>query len=111
MTNMDSSVGPLPREQAPIIPIQDFDAALADLEFQSPQWYRARFGESCRMCVESPNSRDFMLAILSYMKTLQNTGGDPSTPMVLLGATMLQIGYAIGRKRAEAEVLEGWMKL
>jgi len=29
----------------------------------------------------------------------------------LLAGTMLQTGYAIGRRHAEAEVLEGWMRL
>jgi urease accessory protein UreE len=31
--------------------------------------------------------------------------------LVLVGATMLQMGYAMGRRHAEAEILEGWMRL
>ena len=94
-----------------MIPIQDFNAALGELNFQSAQWYRARYEESCRMCVESAESKQLLLTILDYLAILQRTGGDVSIPLVLLAANMLQTGYAIGRRRAEAEVLEGWMRL
>ena len=39
------------------------------------------------------------------------TGGDTAIPLVLLAGTMLRTGYAIGRRHAEAEVLEGWLRL
>jgi hypothetical protein len=94
-----------------MIPVQEFNAALAGLELQSPQVYRARYGDSCWVCVESPASRHLLLTMLSYMGELQRAGGDVTIPLVLLAGTMLQTGYAIGRKRAEAEVLEGWMTL
>jgi len=42
---------------------------------------------------------------------LQRSGQDFSVPLVVMTATMLQIGFNLGRKRAEAEILEGWMKL
>ena len=93
------------------IPLPEFNAALAELDFQTAQWYRAQFGDSCRICVESPASRQFMLAMLDYQAALVRMGGDFSVPFVLLAATMLQTGYLIGRRRAEAEVLEGWMTL
>jgi len=94
-----------------MIPVIEFNAALAELEFQSPQWYRARFGDSCWVCVESQAGRNLLLTIIDYMGTLQRTRGDLTIPLVLLAGTMLQIGYSIGRRRAEAEVLEGWMTL
>ena len=94
-----------------MIPIQDFNTALGELDFQSAQWYRAKYGESCRMCVESGVSRQFLLTMLDYLMVLQRSGGDASVPLVLIAATMLQTGYAMGRRRAEAEVLEGWMRL
>jgi len=97
--------------QSQTLPIHEFDTALAELDFQSAECYRARFGDSCRICVESPASRQFLLTMLEYLLLLQRTRGDFSLPMVLLAATMLQTGYAIGRKRAEAEIREGWMKL
>jgi hypothetical protein len=50
-------------------------------------------------------------AILGSLMQRQGAGQDFSVPLVILSATMLQIGYAIGRKRAEAEVLEGWLRL
>jgi hypothetical protein len=93
------------------IPIHDFNAALTELEFRTAQWYRANYGESCRLCVESDASRQFMLTMLAYLMGLQRTGGDVSVPLVLIAATMLQTGYSIGRKRAEAEILEGWLRL
>ena len=99
------------REPGFLVPVHEFNAALAELDFQSAKWYRARFGESCRICTESTASRQFLLAMLDYLMALQRTGGDASVPLVLLAATMLQTGYAIGRQSAEAEILEGWMKL
>ena len=97
--------------QAYAIPVHEFNTALAELEFQSAQMYHALYADSCRICVESAASRQFLLAMLDHSMVLQRTGGDVSVPLVLLAATMLQTGYALGRKRAEAEILEGWMKL
>jgi len=98
-------------ERVPAISMREVDAALAQLEFQSAQWYRARFGEACRLCAESARIRQFLVTSLNYMNALRATGGDISAPMVLVSATMLQIGYLLGRHRAEAEILEGWMRL
>ena len=95
----------------PMIPIQQFNSALTGLEFQSAEWYRARYRDSCQLCIESPASRQLLLTMLDYQMALQRMGADFSVPLVLLAATMLQTGYAIGRRRAEAEVLEGWMRL
>ena len=95
----------------PMIPIQQFNAALTELDFQPAEWYRARYADSCQLCIESPASRQLLFTMLDYQMTLQRMGGDYSVPLVLLAATMLQTGYMIGRRRAEAEVLEGWMRL
>ncbi len=94
-----------------MIPIQEFNAALTELDFQSAQWYRALYGEACMICAESPTSRRFIAAMLDYLAGLSTAGGDISAPMVLLAGTMLQTGYRIGRRQAEAEILEGWMRL
>jgi hypothetical protein len=94
-----------------MIPIHEFNAALAELEFQSAQWHRARYVETCRICVESPASRHLLWTMLDYLVEIQGTGGDFSVPLVLLAGTMLQTGYTIGRRHAEAEVLEGWLRL
>jgi hypothetical protein len=94
-----------------MIPIQEFNAALMELDFQSAQWYRARYGETCQMCIAAPASQRLLLTMLDYLVGMLKTGGDYSVPMVLLAGTMLQTGYMIGRRRAEAEVLEGWMRL
>ena len=94
-----------------MIPIQEFNAALMELDFQSAQWYRARYGETCQICMESPASRRLLLTILESLAVTMKAGGDFSVPLVLLAGTMLQTGYMIGRKHAEAEVLEGWMRL
>jgi len=94
-----------------MIPIQEFNAALMELDFQSAQWYRLRFEEACRMCTESPASRRLLVTMLDNLIGILKAGGDYSVPVVLLAGTMLQTGYMIGRRRAEAEVLEGWMRL
>jgi len=94
-----------------MIPIQEFNAALMELDFQSAQWYRARYQEACLMCTEAPASRSLMLTMLDHLVGTLRTGGDYSVPLVLLAGTMLQTGYMIGRRHAEAEVLEGWMRL
>jgi hypothetical protein len=101
------------REQriTPMIPIQEFNAALAELDFQSSQWYRARYGETCRMCVDSSAGSQLLLSMLDYMIALQRSGGDFSIPLVMLAGIMFQTGYVMGRRRAEAEILEGWMRL
>jgi len=94
-----------------MITVQEVNSLLAELEFQSPQWYRSHYGDSCRLCAESTVSRQLLLAMLEDLLRLMRTGGDFTTPLVLLAGTMLQIGYLIGRRRAEAEILEGWMRL
>jgi hypothetical protein len=94
-----------------MIPIQEFNAALMELDFQSAQWYRARYGETCQICIESPASRQLLVTILDSLAGSMRAGGDSSVPLVLLAGTMLQTGYMIGRRHAEAEVLEGWMRL
>ena len=94
-----------------MIPIQEFNAALTELDFQSAQWYRAYYGETCRICVESPASQRLILTMLDYLVGTLKAGGDYSVPLVLLAGTMLQTGYRSGRRHAEAEVLEGWMRL
>jgi hypothetical protein len=94
-----------------MIPIQEFNAALMELDFQSAQWYRARYEETCRMCIESLAGRRLILTLLDQLVGTLKAGGDYSAPLVLLAGTMLQTGYIIGRRHAEAEVLEGWMRL
>jgi hypothetical protein len=94
-----------------MIPMHEFSAALMELEFQTAQWHRAQFAETCRMCVESSASRHLLWTMLDYLVEIQRTGGDFSVPLVLLAGTMLQTGYMMGRRHGEAEVLEGWMRL
>ena len=109
-----SNLGPLrayAEQQGRMISIQEFNAALMELDFQSVQWYRARYEETCRMCIESPVGRRLMLTMLDHLVGTLKAGGDYSVPLVLLAGTMLQTGYTIGRRHAEAEVLEGWMRL
>ncbi|MCU1339209.1 MAG: hypothetical protein JWO19_4790 [Bryobacterales bacterium] len=98
-------------QDGPMIPIQEFNAALEELDFQTAQWFRARYAETCRICVESPASRQLMLTMLDSLMGTLKAGGDFSVPLVLLAGTMLQTGYTMGRRHAEAEVLEGWMRL
>jgi hypothetical protein len=98
-------------QEGRMIPIQEFNAALMDLNFHSAQWYLAQYGETCQICMESPASRLLLLTMLDDLMRTMRAGGDFSTPLVLLAGTMLQTGYRIGRRHAEAEVLEGWMRL
>jgi hypothetical protein len=94
-----------------MIPIQELNALLMDLNCQSAQAYRAQYGEIRQVCIESPASQLLLLTMLEDLLRLFRNGGDLSTPLVLLAGTMLQTGYTIGRKHAEAEVLEGWLRL
>ena len=110
MMNLEGSIQGMAGRGQPI-PVEEFNSALAQLNFQSAQWYRAHYGDACRVCVESDASRQFLLTMLNYLVGLQRSGQDFSTPLVMLAATMLQTGYAMGRKRAETEILEGWMRL
>jgi len=99
------------QQEGRMIPIQEFNAALMELDFQSARWYRTRYGETCQMCIESPASRRLLLTMLESLAGTMMAGGDYSVPLVLVAGTMLQTGYMIGRRHAEAEVLEGWMRL
>jgi hypothetical protein len=110
MSNL-SSPGVFMEQGWRMIPIHEFNAALAELDFQSAQWFRVRYGYPCQICVEAPASRNFLLTMLDYLAGMVRTGGDVSVPLVLLAGTMLQTGYMLGRRRAEAEVLEGWLRL
>ncbi|HUA85695.1 MAG TPA: hypothetical protein VMB85_17660 [Bryobacteraceae bacterium] len=91
--------------------MDEFNLAVKELNFQSAQWFRLNYGETCRMCVQSEPGREFLSAMMNYLLMLQRSGQDFSVPLVVMTATMLQIGFNLGRKRAEAEILEGWMKL
>ena len=97
--------------RSPMIPINELNAALMELEFQNAQWYYSRYAEACRACAESPAGRHLLWSVLDQLAGIVRTGGDFSVPLVLLAGTMLQTGYVIGRRHAEAEVLEGWMRL
>jgi len=110
MTNPGSSRA-YTEPEGRMIPIQEFNAALMELDYQSAQWYRARYGGTCQVCIESPASQRLLLTILDSLAGTMRAGGDVSVPLVLLAGTMLQTGYMIGRRHAEAEVLEGWMRL
>ena len=110
MSNIGSPMAYGPQEWRSI-PIHEFNAALAALEFQTAEWYRARYAEACRICMESPASRHLLWTMLDQIIDMQRVGTDFSVPLVLLAGTMLQTGYTIGRRHAEAEVLEGWMRL
>jgi hypothetical protein len=94
-----------------MIPLEDFDDSLSTVYFKSAEWYRANYGDACRACTESRTSRQFLGTMLGELVRLQRSGADFSVPLILVAATMLQTGYTIGRQLAEAEVLEGWMKL
>jgi len=94
-----------------MIPIQEFNAALTDLNSHSTEQVRAQYAEACEICMESPASRLLLLTMLDQLVRTMNAGGDFSVPLVLLAGTMLRTGYAIGRRHAESEVLEGWMRL
>ncbi len=94
-----------------MIPIHEFNAAVMDLNVQSAQWFRAQYGETCQICVDSPASRLLILTMLDHLVRTMRLGGDFSAPLVMLAGTMLQTGYMIGRTHAEAEVLEGWLRL
>src|SRR5262249_38953747 len=48
----------------PMIRLLEINAALAEMEFQSAEWYRARYGQTWQVCVESPACRRFLLAML-----------------------------------------------
>lgn len=111
MSNLGTPQVRGPMMDARTIPIHEFNAALMELDFQPVEWYRARYGETFRMCVESPASRQLMIAMLNHLVGTLKMGGDISVPLVLLAGTMLQTGYMIGRRHGEAEVLEGWMRL
>jgi hypothetical protein len=52
-----------------------------------------------------------MLTMLDHLVKTLEAGGDYSIPLVLVAGTMLQTGYMMGRRHAEAEVLEGWMRI
>lgn len=99
------------QQERTLIPIKEFNAALMDMDFQTAEWFRERFGDTCQMCVESPASQRFMTTMLEHLVATLKAGGDCTVPLVLLAGTMLQTGYTIGRRHAEAEVLEGWMRL
>ena len=108
---MNNPSSPMMYGEPRMIPINEFNAALRDMEFQTAQWYQARYAEACRACLESPASRNLLWAMLDQVVATLRMGGDVSAPLVLLAGTMLQTGYMIGRRQGEAEVLEGWMKL
>ena len=93
------------------IPVHEFNSALAELDFQSAAWFRARYEYACQICVEAPASQRLLLTMLDHLVGILRTGGDVSVPLVMLAGTMLETGYMLGRRRAEAEVLEGWLRL
>jgi hypothetical protein len=109
--NSEHRAGTTSELQSRPVPIHDFEKAIAELEYKTSDWFQQTYGASYQMCLDSAASRRFLWALCERTVQLQQLGADFSTPMVLLAATMLQMGYQIGRKHAETEVLEGWYKL
>jgi len=90
---------------------QQLDEELNQLQLQPPRWYWESYGTTYHVCVDSMPTRRLLLDVANHVVALQRTGGDYSIPLILLAATMLQTGYLMGKKNAETQILEGWMKL
>jgi hypothetical protein len=90
---------------------QELDEELNQLQLQPPQWYWESYGKTYHVCIDSTATRRLLQDVANHVMALQRTGGDYSIPLILLAATMLQTGYLIGKRNAEAQILEGWMKL
>lgn|SRR5262245_2848549 len=95
----------------PVITFGDFHDALRALELRPPEWYSQTYAPTYQMCLDSWPSRRMLMATSDYLVMLQRTGGDYSIPLVALAAFMLHIGYIVGRKHAEVDVLGKWMKM
>jgi len=94
-----------------MIALQQLDEELNQLQLQPPQRYWESYGKTYHICLDSPQMRVLLQDVANHVVGLLKTGGDSSIPLIVLAATMLQTGYHIGKRNAEAEVLHGWMKL
>lgn len=94
-----------------MIALQQLDEELNQLQSQPPQRYWENYGQTYHLCLDSPHTRRLLLDVVNHVVALQRVGGDSSIPLIVLAATMLQTGYQLGKRNAEAEVLHGWMKL
>jgi len=90
---------------------QQLDEELNQVQLQPPRTYWESYGSAYHTCSDSTPARRLLLDVANHVVALQRSGGDYSIPLILLAATMLQTGYIIGKKNAEAQILEGWMKL
>ena len=93
------------------IRLQDLNTALTELDFKSSDWFRTTYGDAAKLCIESSASRCLLMTLSDNLVGTMRAGGDYSALLVQLAAIMLQTGYNIGRRQAEAQVLEGWMQL
>ena len=98
-------------DRSAVVPIKDLEKALLELELRPLDWYCSMYGDTYRLCLESEVSRRLLWAVCQHVGLMLRLGADHSIPLILLAATMLQAGYTIGRKQAESEILEGWLKL
>ena len=94
-----------------MIALQQLDEELTQLQSQPPQWYWDSYGTTYRVCMDSATTHRLLQDVVSHVVALLRTGGDYSAPLTVLAATMLQTGYMLGKRNAEAQILEGWMKL
>ena len=94
-----------------MIALQQLDEELNQLHLQSPQWYWDSYGKTYRLCMDSTTTHRLLQDVVNHVVALHRTGGDYTLPLIVLAATMLQTGYQLGKRNAESQILEGWMKL
>lgn len=94
-----------------MITVQELNAALNHLEAHSPEWHFGQYAAAYQTILNSWISRRLIASMSDQIVASLRLGGDYSVPLILLAATMLESGYQIGRKQAETDLLNRWMKL
>lgn len=94
-----------------MITTEDLRQTLKDLDSRAADWPETTHWDTFELCKEVELSADLVRATNRLVKLAMMHDFDSTVPLLGLAATMLEAGYRIGRKKAETETLEAWMKL
>lgn len=91
--------------------VHELNSALNDIQMRSIAWQKKAYDGHFNRFLQPGMMNSFLRDACDYVAGSARIGQDYSIALMLVAATMIEAGYAVGRARAEAEMLEGWMKL
>lgn len=94
-----------------MIDVQELDKFLQEIQVRPADWQEKVYDSHFTGFRQPGMMHNFLKEACEHIAASVRANQDYSIAIMLVAATMVEAGYALGRARAEAEVLDGWMKL